>query len=111
MNEWISVKDRLPENDDDVLLLIQYYKHEKDDEGNWIDRNYKMIIQGCVFDLNYGDEDFIENDYEYKYRNPHIGFNIEDSRFNEFEINITSQILDIPKEWVTHWMPLPELPK
>lgn len=28
MNEWISVEERLPENDDEVLVWYEYFRYE-----------------------------------------------------------------------------------
>lgn len=60
--EWISVKDRLPE--DDAMYLV-----------------YGRIGYGIMFAIYYGDGEWLTDDLT----------------------NIT--------RFVTHWMPLPKLPK
>ncbi|HLX54269.1 MAG TPA: DUF551 domain-containing protein [Aquella sp.] len=94
---WINVKNKLPKNKQDILLLLKYEKYDDDLEL----RNYKIIIQGYMLqDGNY---------LSYFFYCPHIGFKVDDESFKNFELNINAQYLDIPNEWVTHWMPFPEL--
>lgn len=99
-NFWISVKEKLPHNNDYVLLIIKYEKYEKtDDDLKKIE--YSQIVQGY-----YDNFDSI-NESGFFCLFPHLSFHLEDGTFSELAIEIKSQFLDLPKEWVTHWMPLP----
>lgn len=109
MNEWISVEDRLPDSEVEVLVLaIRKYKYAKDP-------NHEVsIITTAIYEdgtmstedsyWNWYDIDFIydeENDvqyipegwWEYRHYNPDDVYN---------------NMID---DRVTHWMPLPALPK
>ena len=47
LNNWISVEDKLPENDDDVLISINddYTKKDISSLGNFADSEW--LINGC----------------------------------------------------------------
>ncbi len=83
MSEWISTDDRLPEINRSVLLLIIYQKF---DEGTNVESE-EICVGGRVGD---GDDWFIGNTrimWDYGYN------------------------LQFTSDDVTHWMPLPDLPK
>lgn len=84
-NEWISVKDRLPDEEQDVLILIReiefFGKHkEKRKSHHWIHTGW-----------------FIDGEWATTYCFGH--------KYITEEINDRSELV------VTHWMPLPELPQ
>lgn len=90
--EWISVKDRLPENCDGrvqcvVCVLCSY----RDAFGEPCDE--KVVIQA-----NYDCNQKI--------------WNLDFEEWKE-QLNALIDIDDAPEEWdyITHWMPLPEPPK
>ena len=91
LNGWISVKDRLPDVEQDVLMLVEeievYGKHDERkhkwhniyvgycDNGNWL----TSYCYGCEY-VSKVNDDFV-------------------SRKDKSRVK------------VTHWMPLPEPPK
>ena len=84
-NEWISVKDRLPDEEQDVLILIReiefFGKHkEKREAYHWIHTGW-----------------FVDGEWATTYCFGH--------KYITEEINDRSELA------VTHWMPLPELPR
>lgn len=84
MSEWISVKDRLPQHEDDVLIF------------------YKNICSECS-KIEDDEEDLINENFS-------IGRVIQ----NKWYINPTlpgEPLSHIVTFMVTHWMPLPEPPK
>ena len=83
--EWISVKDRLPDEEQDVLLLIReiefYGRHlEKRKVWHWIHTGW-----------------YIDGEWATTYCFGH--------KYISEEVNGMCELT------VTHWMPLPELPK
>ena len=84
MNEWISVKDRLPQQE--ITVLIFYRMHRKNEEGTY---NYKICT--AFFD----DSNYLYDCW--------IGW-IDDPDETSFG-NV-----EIPLRFVTHWMPLPQPP-
>lgn len=81
MNEWISVKDRLPNEKGEYLCYFQA------SYGEWIN------ISKFSFNL----EEVDSFDFYGKNRNGWYGY---DSEWGYFE-----------RDNITHWMPLPEAPK
>ena len=102
MTQWISVKDRLPECEQEVLVLFKGWnwcgvttgmyedgtKHTEDSDWCWTDPEYS-------FEYCEETDDWIisEGWWEYNHFNPDDVYN---------------GVIDRP---VTHWMPLPEPPK
>lgn len=102
--EWISVKDRKPKPEEEVIVLIKRH---------WEDNVYRFSTMAMYEDGNISTEDSIwcwydldfdydeENDeylipegwWEYRHYNPDDVYN--------------NEITDT----VTHWMPLPSLPE
>ena len=103
VQEWISVKDRLPENGVHVLLCCEMHRYGGEIAGKYICDGYyaeanKIIAGGFPDDCDceYSEEDdeyyLCEGWYEViKNWGDYNSVTVEDS--------------------VTHWMPLPEPPK
>ena len=103
VQEWISVKDRLPENGVHVLLCCEMHRYGGEIAGKYICDGYyaeanKIIAGGFPDDCDceYSEEDdeyyLCEGWYEViKNWDDYNSVTVEDS--------------------VTHWMPLPEPPK
>lgn len=83
-DKWISVNDRLPEKDGEYLCV---WKGRRSGES-FIDR------VGFAKNLYKVDE------FDFKNEKGKSGFYGYDSEWGYYS-----------KKWITHWMPLPELPK
>lgn len=89
MNEWISVKDRLPEYSLNVLLVIKQY-HFNESRGDHISE--PRVVYGYRYCSNVEGEIFRSDSVSEKFRMR--------ANCNKYE----SWRDDIE---VTHWMPLP----
>ena len=103
VQEWISVKDRLPENGVHVLLCCEMHRYSGEIAGKYICDGYyaeanKIIAGGFPDDCDceYSEEDdeyyLCEGWYE-------VVKNWDD--FNSVAV----------EDFVTHWMPMPHPPK
>lgn len=87
MSEWISVKDRLPKPEETVLCLlreIEFYGRHKEHR-----QVYRSVYIGYQIDGEWATQ------YCYGYKD------LEDTQVEHPEFKLK----------VTHWMPIPELPK
>ena len=83
-NEWTSVKDRLPEKDGQYLCVCSAFQYSSPYIiTSWFSENLYKVDK-----------------YDFFNRKGKSGFYEYDSEWGYFEHNN-----------VTHWMPLPELPK
>lgn len=95
MMEWISVKDRLPENNRCVLAIVL-------DAGNNKGWHWQIVNYGR-FEYYDADAD-VDADENGEVRK--VGWHYERESEGEFDY----LIFDL-KDKVTYWMPLPEPPK
>ena len=88
MSKWISVKDRLPIGKEDVLVLIKKTEHS----GKYKDceKIYYLIYVGAYLDGRWATAYC-------------FGYNFVD---NEMKKSRGASVME-----VTHWKPLPKLPK
>lgn len=100
MSEWISVKERLPEVETEVIVLALHGNHAvittgiyQDGTMTTEDSTWNWETDGFDYDEKLDAWIIPEGWYEYKH---YLG---------DDEYNYT--IDDV----VTHWMPLPEIPK
>lgn len=99
MNEWISVKDRLPEPETEVIILADR-------------RGDKVITTAMYEDGSISDEDSKWIWYEID-----IDYDIENDKYlipegwweykHYLDDDVYNNAVD---DTVTHWMPLPDLP-
>ena len=88
-NEWISVKDRLPDEDGQYLCVYP------DEEHSWIFHYAILEYANNLQNADYGNFQGIERNGFYEW-----GWVEEEREEMHYEIKT-----------VTHWTPLPELPK
>ena len=100
MNEWISVKDRFPEPETEVIILA-------DCRGN------KVITTAM-----YEDGSMSEEDSEWDWYDIDVDYDIEKEQYLIAEgwweykhYNGDDAYNNAVDDTVTHWMPLPEPPK
>ena len=108
MNEWISVKDRLPEPETEVLVLaIRRFKYM---EG--LNREVPMITTAMYEDGTVSTEDTIWNwyDIDYIYDEENDMQYIPEGWWEYRHYNPDDVYNNAIDDKVTHWMPLPAPP-
>lgn len=106
MSEWISVKDRLPEPEQEVLICtVKMYRGKA----------YKGITTAMYEDGTIFTEDSVWNwsDIEYlgDYDEERDDWKISSGWWEERHYNPDDVYNNVVDDEVTHWMPLPEPPK
>lgn len=104
MNNWISVKDRLPEAEKEVIVLAvrRYYDNE-----------YKLITTAIYEDGKVSTEDSEWNwyDLDFNYDEENDCCYIPEGWWEYRHYNDDDVYNNTIDDEVTHWMPLPEIPK
>ena len=101
--EWVSVKDRLPENGVHVLLCCEMHRYGGEIAGKYVCDGYyaeanKIIAGGFPDECNC---EYSEEDDEYYLREGWYEVIKNWDDYNSVAV----------EDFVTHWMPLPEPPK
>ena len=103
MAEWISVKDRLPESGVYVLICCEMHRYGGEIAGKYVCDGYyaeanKIIAGGFPDECYY---EYSEEDDEYYLREGwyEVVKNWDD--YNSVAV----------EDFVTHWMPIPDLPE
>ena len=108
MSEWISVKDRLPENEQDVIICSER-RHYSDPN-----RFIRIIVKAFYTDGKHDTEhtayawssDYMDMDMEYNEEND--AYLIPEGWWESVEYG---EEFSAVSDFVTHWMPLPDPPE
>lgn len=101
MNEWISIHDRLPENEQRVLICSE--RKLFNDKIVQI-RTIGMYEDGTMHTEN---SRYTWEDSEFEYREETDDYIIPKGWFEQ---NVYCEEFGIVDDFVTHWMPLPHFP-
>lgn len=97
VQEWISVKDRLPENGVHVLLCCEIHRYDGEIAGKYVCDGYYAEANKLIS----GEYEYSEEDDEYYLR----------EGWYEVIKNWDAYTSVPVEDFVTHWMPLPQPPK
>lgn len=99
-NQWISVKDRLPEPEQTVLVIANR-------------SGLEIVTTGIYEDgrVTLGESIWIWNDIELDYDDDQDDYIIPEGWWEDKEYNGDDWFNHPIDDPVTHWMPLPELPE
>lgn len=98
-NDWISVKDRLPGNEEKVLICA---------ERKCEDTGIKQIITTAMYEdgkMYASESKFLWNEDDFEYDEEKDDYIISEGWWEQ---NIYSDTFYAVDDFVTHWMPLPE---
>ena len=103
VQEWISVKDKLPKSGHHVLICCEVYRYNGEIAGRYVCDGYyaeanKIIAGGFLDKCNY---EYSEEDNEYYL--PEGWYEIIKNLDDYYSVMV--------EDLVTHWMPLPEPPE
>lgn len=99
-NQWISVKDRMPEPEQKVLVIANRAGHEVVTTGMYEDGRVTL-----------GESIWFWNDIELDYDEDQDDYIIPEGWWEDKEYNSDDEFNHPIDDPVTHWMPLPELPE
>ena len=106
VQEWISVKDRLPENEQDVIICAKrrHYSNQN--------RFIRIVAKAFYTDGKHDTEHTAyawNNDYiDMEYDEENDAYLIPEGWWESVEYG---EELSAVSDFVTHWMPLPQPPK
>lgn len=101
MSEWISVKDRLPKAEEEVLVLCKCRPSNR------------RIITTAIYEdgkMNTDDSDWYWEDIDFNYDEETDQCFIPEGwwEYNHYNVDDYNNAID---DEVTHWMPLPKIPE
>lgn len=102
---WIPVEERLPENEQDVLICAKRKYHNKD-EYRWIIA--KAFYTDGKHDTEHSNYVWVEAWETMEYSVENDAFLIPESWWESVDYSESFCRID---DFVTYWMPLPEAPK
>lgn len=100
MDEWISVKERLPDPETEVVILA-------------LRKNFKIMTTAMYEDGTVSTDDSIWNwyDIDFNYDEENDQYLIPEGWWEYRHYNPDDVYNNCVDDIVTHWMPLPEAPK
>lgn len=103
--EWISVKDKLPEPETEVLILANRILADG--------RSYKIITTAMYEDgtVNTDDSIWCWYDMDFDYDEENDKYLIPEGWWEHRYYNPDDVLNNPVDDFVTHWMPLPEPPE
>lgn len=104
MDNWISVSERLPKNEQDVLVCVKRKHYAKPDEY------IRFVSKAFYTDGKHNTEHtcYCWDAYNLDYDEKADAYIISEGWWESVDYNEEFGMID---DYVTHWMPLPDLPE
>lgn len=104
MNNWISVSEQLPENERDVLICVKRKHYAKPNEY------LRFVVKAFYTDGKCYTENsaYSWNEYDCKYDERLDSYIVPEGWWESVDYTEEFVMVD---DFVTHWMPLPDLPE